>query len=61
MRRRVIFAPTTSWKRKVTPSSVIARVAGLPMSWNSAARRSTRRGEVLSTTAQVCLSTSLWR
>ena len=43
------------------------RVRGLPMSWNSAARRVTRKSKspsarsTFSTTAMVWLSTSLWR
>ena len=39
----------------------MARVRGLPTSWKSAARRSSRFGEVLSTTASVCARTSLCR
>ena len=39
----------------------MARVRGLPTSWNSAARRSNRFGDVLSTTASVWASTSLCR
>ena len=53
--------PTTSWWWKLTPRGPKARVLGLPTSWNSAARRSRRSGEVLSTTAIVCASTSLCR
>ena len=42
---RASFAPTTSWWWKVTaPPGSILRVAGLPMSCSSAARRSTRSG-----------------
>ena len=37
------------------------RVLGLPTSWNRAASRSSRSGPVLSTTAMVWASTSLWR
>ena len=41
------FAPSTSWWWKVTvPSGSIFRVAGLPMSWSSTARRRTRIGFV---------------
>ena len=58
---RVMRAPTTSWWWKVTPPSAMARVRGLPTSWKSAASRSRRSGEVLSTTASVWASTSLWR
>ena len=54
-------APTTSWWWKLTPPSVMARVRGLPTSWKSAASRSSRFGDVLSTTASVCASTSLCR
>ncbi len=61
MRVLVIRAPTTSWWWKLTPPSVMARVRGLPTSWNSAARRSSRSADVLSTTARVCARTSLWR
>ncbi len=61
MRVRVMRAPTTSWWWKLTPPSVMARVRGLPTSWKSAASRSMRSLEVLSTTANVCARTSLCR
>ena len=61
MRTLVMRAPTTSWWWKLTPPSVMARVFGLPTSWNSAASRSSRFFDVLSTTASVCANTSLWR
>ena len=55
-------APTTSWWWNITvPVGPNDRVFGLPTSWNKAANRSRRSGEVFSTTAMVWARTSLWR
>jgi hypothetical protein len=54
-------APTTSWWWNDTPLGPMERVLGLPMSWSSAASRTTSLGDVLAVTAMVCVSTSLWR
>src|SRR3989442_4949526 len=48
--RVAISAPTTSWPIKVPPGPA---VAGLPTSWNTAARRTMRSGGVAATTRRV--------
>ena len=55
-------APTSAWPWKCTPSGVNVRVGTLPMSWSSAAQRTSGRRTDCFTTCLVWLQTSLcWR